>query len=68
MGTVNSNIELYNLHARDAHEGLLTRGEIVDHLVMKIFKGYKSASDNNFVEYIAKKEEDYLEEKEYNTN
>ena len=65
MGTVSSNIELYNLHVRDAHEGLLARGQKIDHLVMKIFKGYKAASNNNFVEYITKKEEDFMEGKDF---
>ena len=68
MGTVNSNIELFDLHVRDAHEGLLARGQTVDNLVMKIFKGYKAASDNNFVDYITKKEENYLEGTEYDSN
>ena len=68
MGTVNSNIELFDLHVRDAHEGLLSRGQTVDNLVMKIFKGYKAASDNNFVDYITKKEENYLEGTEYDSN
>ena len=68
MGTVSLNIELHNLHVRDAHEGLLARGQKKDHLVMKIFKGYKAASDNNFVEYITKKEADFMEGKDYDAD
>ena len=68
MGTVSLNIELYNLHIRDVHKGLLARGQKIDHLVIKIFKGYKAASDNNFVEYITKKEEDFMEGKGYDVD
>ena len=68
MGTVSLNIELYNLHIRDVHKGLLARGQKIDHLVIKIFKGYKAASDNNFVEYITKKEEDFMEGKDYDAD
>ena len=68
MGTVSSNIKLYNLHVRDAHEGLLVRGQKIYHLVMKIFKGYKAASDNNFVEYVFKKEEDFMEGMDYDAD
>ena len=33
----------------------------IDRLVMKTFKGYKAASNNNFVEYILKEKDTYLE-------
>ena len=35
---------------------------------MKRFKGYKVSSNNNFVEYILKTEEHYLEGTEYDSN
>ena len=65
MGTVNSNIKLFNIHVRYSHEGLLARGQKVDHLVMKMCKGYGATSDNNFIEYITKKEDNYLKGTEY---
>ena len=61
MGTVNSNIELFNHHVKNAEEGLSARGETVNDLCMKLFQGYKACVDTNFVDYINKKEEDYLD-------
>ena len=65
MGTVNSNIELFNMHVKNSREGLIARGETVDDLIMKLFKGYKATSDTKFVEYIDKKEEAYLDGKDF---
>jgi len=61
MGTVNSNIELFNHHVKNAEEGLSARGETVNDLCMKLFQGYKACADTNFVDYINKKEDSYLE-------
>ena len=49
MGTVNSNIELSNIHVKNSREGLFARGETVNDLIMKLFKGYKDTSDTKFV-------------------
>ena len=51
MGTINSNIELFNQHVKNAKEGLTARGESVNDLLLKLFKGYKATADTNFVEY-----------------
>ena len=39
MGTVNSNIELFNHHVKNAVEGLSSQGETVNDLCMKLFQG-----------------------------
>ena len=62
MSHVNSNIELFNLRVKNDVEGLRARGETVDDLIMKLFKGYKAAADSKFVAYIETKEESYLDD------
>ena len=64
MGTINSNIELFNQHVKNTKEGLTARGESVNDLLLKLFKGYKATAVTNFVEYMEKKEESYLEGKD----
>ena len=44
MTSVNSNIEMFNIYAKDAVEDLKARGESVDDLMMLLFKCYKAAS------------------------
>ena len=61
MTSVNSNIELYNMHVRSSTEGLKARWQTIDDLTLKRFRGYKVASDSKFVDYIEKKEESYLD-------
>ena len=61
MGRVNSNIELFNHHAKNAVERLNYRGDNVNGLPMKLFKGYKTCGETSFVDYINKKEEYYLD-------
>ena len=62
MTSVNSNIEMFNIHVKNTVEGLKARGESVDDLMMLLFKGYKAASDSKFIEYISTKEERYLDD------
>ena len=45
-------------------EGLKARGEIIDDLPLKLFKGYISTSDSKFVEYTEKKEDGYMDGKD----
>ena len=42
-------------------EGLKARGQTIDDLTLKLFRGYKAASDSKFVDYIEKKEESHLD-------
>ena len=55
MRTVNSN----------AKEGLTSRGESINGLLRRLFKGYRVTADTNFVEYIEKKEDAYLDWKDF---
>ena len=61
MTSVNSNIELFNMHVKSSKEGLKARGQTIDDLTLKLFRGYKAASDSKFVDYIEKKEESHLD-------
>ena len=65
MGTINPNIELLNMHVKNSGESLIARGETVDVLIMKLFKGYISTLDNKLVEYIDNKEDFYLDGKDF---
>ena len=49
MGNINSNIEIFNSHVKDAKEGLSARGDKASNLVMETFKSYKVAADHEFV-------------------
>lgn len=61
MGTIGSNIELCNLHIKKSCESLKTKGQSIDNLILKLYTGYKEATDSKFVEYIKTKEELYLD-------
>ena len=61
MGNVNSEIERFNSHVKDAKEGLSAREDEASNLIMELFKGYKVAADYEFVNYIKTREDRYLE-------
>ena len=63
MESVGSDIEKFNQHVRTLLRGLRRRRQRTDEydLIANLFKGYKAASDETFVEYIARKEEEYEE-------
>lgn len=61
LPTIQHNITKMNQHVKQLLEGLAARGETTSDLLANLFKGYKAASDRNFVTYIMKKEEDYHE-------
>ena len=60
MDTVNSDIKVFNHHVKNTTEGLNLRGEVVNDLQMKLFQGYKAASDSNFIDHINKKKDEYM--------
>ena len=62
MTLVNSNIEIINIPVKNTDEGLKVRGELVDDLMMLLFKGYTAESDSKLIEYISTKEERYLDD------
>ena len=63
MESVGSNVEKFNQHVRNLLRGLRRRRQRTDEndLIANLFKGYKAASDEAFVEYILHKEEEYKE-------
>ena len=61
MMSINSDIEKFNIYVKTLIAELNARGEVTQDLLTNLFKGYKSAKDRKFVEYIEKKEEKYEE-------
>lgn len=58
-------IDLFNLYVKNAREELSTQIETLNDLIMKLFKGYKATAVSNIVEYIEKKENAYLDGKNF---
>ena len=63
MQSVGSDIEKFNQHVRTLLRGLRRRRQKTDEhdLIANLFKGYKAASDEAFIEYVTRKEEEYEE-------
>jgi hypothetical protein len=57
--TIDSDIEIFNLYVNGLINSLAARGQSTQDLLANLFKGYKAATDDVFVKYIEKKEEDY---------
>ena len=51
MDAVDFNIKLFDLHFKNAREGLKARGQIVDNPMLKLLSRYRVATDPKFVEY-----------------
>jgi len=61
MSTKRSDITAFNNQVTTLVQGLHARGETSSDLLSQLFKGYKSASDKVFVDYIKRREERYDE-------
>ena len=61
MGSINSNIELFNQHIKENKQGLAAWDERTDNLIINLFKGYAVVEDKDFVVYISKKKDEYDE-------
>lgn len=57
--SVDSNIEKFNEHVKNLMDSLNARGEITQDLLANLFKGYEQASDQVFVAYMARKQDEY---------
>ena len=55
MASVNSKIELFNLHVKENTQGLNARGECTENLMLNLFKFHMVKSDKDFVFYIKSK-------------
>jgi hypothetical protein len=54
-------MENFNLYVNGLVNSLAARGQSTQELLANLFKGYKAATEDVFVKYIEKKEEDYDE-------
>ena len=59
INTIGCDITKFNAHIQLLLEGLSARGETTNNLLINLFKGYKAATDNTFVKYIERKQEEY---------
>lgn len=59
INTIGCDITKFNAHVQLLLEGLSARGETTNDLLINLFKGYKAATDNTFVKYIERKQEEY---------
>ena len=59
INTIGCDITKFNAHVQLLLEGLSARGETTNNLLINLFKGYKAATDNTFVKYIERKQEEY---------
>jgi hypothetical protein len=59
--TIGSDITKFNGYVRLLIDSLAARGETSNDLLTNLFKGYESATDKTFVDYIGRKKERYEE-------
>jgi hypothetical protein len=59
MVSVDSDIGEFNLYVKNLMINLGARGQTTHDLLPNLFKGYKAVADENFVAYIARKQDDY---------
>ena len=59
MSTVNSNIEIFDQYVKVNVDGLKSRGERIDDIMINLFKAYQVASNRKFVRYIKTKINQY---------
>ena len=60
--TIGSDIIKFNGYVKLLISSLTARGETSSDILTNLFKGYEAASDKNFVDYIARKKEQYEED------
>ena len=59
--SVEYDMNQFNLHVRELLHQLSARGHTSKDLLANLFKGYSAVTDENFIRYIQKKEDDYDE-------
>lgn len=59
--TIGNDITKFNGYVRVLVDGLSARREVTNDLLTHLFKGYAACSDQKFVEYIGRKQEQYEE-------
>ena len=68
MIRLDSNITAFNFFVTTQLKSLSVRGETTNDLLINLFKGYKVADDAEFMDFIRRKENEYEEGKDVNTN
>ena len=61
LPTIGQDITKFNTYVKLLVDGLRSRGEVTQDLLVNLFKGYLACSDNEFVEYIKRKQDKYEE-------
>ena len=61
LPTIGQDIVKFNTYVKLLVDGLKTRGEVTQDLLVNLFKGYLACSDTEFVEYIKRKQDRYEE-------
>ena len=61
MAKMNNNITNFNDEVQDIVQQLESRGEVVNHLMVNLFKGYEAVADKEFISYIRLKKYEYNE-------
>jgi len=66
--TIGCDITKFNAYIKDLIDSLVARGEMTNDLLANHFKAYKAISNQEFITYICKKEEEYEEGTDINTD
>ena len=56
---LNSNFKIFNKYVKVNVDGMKTRGEIMDYLMINLFKAYQVVSDTKFLRCIKSKKDQY---------
>jgi len=59
--TIGCDISKFNAYVKDLIDSLTAKGETTQDLLANLFKAYKAVSDREFISYIRKKEDEYEE-------
>ena len=63
LPTIGQDITKFNTYMKLLTDGLRSRGEVTNDLLIDLFKGYSACSDREFIEYIKRKEDSFEEGK-----
>jgi hypothetical protein len=68
MIDLDSDVEAFNFYVKAQIKSLSARGETSSDLLVNLFKGYKSANDVEFLDFVRRRENSYEEGEDINTN
>ena len=61
LPTIGHDITKFNTYVKLLIDGLRSRGEVTNDLLINLFKGYSACSDREFIEYMKRKEDSFEE-------